>query len=101
MSGGWASPYLPALVRGETVTFRPRGNSMTPKIKSGALVTVAPLAAAPERGDIVLCQIGRAQYLHLVSAVDGERYQISNNHGHVNGWVGRSSIFGKCVEVRP
>ena len=26
-------------------------------------------------------------------------YQISNNHGHINGWVGKSQIYGKVVEI--
>jgi len=29
----------------------------------------------------------------------GERYQISNNHGHINGWIGKSGLFGKVIKV--
>jgi hypothetical protein len=32
--------------------------------------------------------------LHLVSAVDGDRVQISNNKGRVNGWVNKAAIHG-------
>lgn len=39
---GWAKPQVEKLQKGETVSFRPTGNSMTPKINSGELVTVSP-----------------------------------------------------------
>jgi hypothetical protein len=39
---GWATKYIEQLSRGETVQFRPRGNSMRGKIENGQLVTVAP-----------------------------------------------------------
>jgi hypothetical protein len=32
---GWAAAYIEKLNRGESVSFRPRGNSMTGKIESG------------------------------------------------------------------
>ena len=39
-------------------------------------------------------------YLHKISAIKNEKtYQISNNHGHVNGWISRNQIFGKVVEI--
>ncbi len=97
---GWAASYIEQLREGRTVSFRPRGNSMTPKIESGDLCTVTPVATSEVRkGDIVLCKVGGREYLHLVSAVQGERFQISNNHGHVNGWVSAANIYGKCVSV--
>jgi hypothetical protein len=43
---GWASHYIEKLRNGETVKFRPRGNSMQPKIESGQLCTVEPLPLA-------------------------------------------------------
>lgn len=39
----WESGLVERLKKGETVQFRPHGNSMVPIIKSGQLVTVAPL----------------------------------------------------------
>jgi hypothetical protein len=99
----WATPYIAQLRDGKTVQFRPRGNSMRPKIESGALCTVAPLApdAVLEPGDIVLCKVGGAQYLHLIKAIQGARYQIGNNRGHVNGWVTRTAIYGRLIRVEP
>lgn len=99
---GWADTYIAKLQAGETVQFRPRGNSMTGKISSGQLCTVVPATTA-EAGDIVLCRVRGAQYLHLVKAVkqfDGAAsYKIGNNHGHINGWT--HTIYGKLVKVEP
>lgn len=95
----WATHLIEKLREGETVSFRPRGNSMTPKIKSGDLCTVVPDISEIKKGDIVLCKVRGSQYLHLVSAIRGDQYQISNNHGRVNGWITVSNIFGKLISV--
>ena len=97
---GWAAGYIERLRNGETVAFRPRGHSMRGRIESGQLCTVAPVdPAALAVGDIVLCKVNGREYLHLVKAVQGPRFQIGNNRGRVNGWVTASAIFGKCVRV--
>lgn len=98
---GWASAYIEKLQAGETISFRPRGPSMTGRVDSGQLCTVEPVTPQtplPEN-TIVLCKVGRAQYLHLIKAVRGERFQIGNNRGGINGWVSRSAIYGVCVKV--
>jgi phage repressor protein C with HTH and peptisase S24 domain len=97
---GWATGYIAKLRGGETVSFRPRGGSMSPRIESGDLCTVEPVdASAVRAGDVVLCKVHGAEYLHIVKAVQGARFQIGNNRGHVNGWVGPASIFGRLVKV--
>jgi hypothetical protein len=97
---GWASGHIERLRAGEAVSFRPRGNSMAGKIESGQLCTVEPVDAAAVRvGDIVLCKVNGREYLHLVKAVQGPRFQIGNNRGRINGWVTASAIFGRCVRV--
>lgn len=97
---GWASGYIEKLRAGETVSFRPRGHSMSGKIESGQLCTVAPIDPAAVRpGDIVLCKVNGREYLHLVKAVQGPRFQIGNNRGLINGWVSGGAIFGRCVAV--
>jgi hypothetical protein len=99
---GWATHHIARLRGGETVSFRPRGNSMTPRIESGQLCTVAPIDVAALRvDDIVLCKVGGAEYLHLVKAIDGDRFQIGNNRGRINGWVGPSAIYGRLIKVEP
>lgn len=97
---GWAIQYIAKLKEGKTVSFRPRGNSMKGKIESGQLCTVEPVA--PEEinvGDIVLCKVNGREYLHLVKAIQGQRFQIGNNRGRINGWITANSIFGKCVSI--
>lgn len=99
---GWATRHIAKLQGGEAVSFRPRGDSMTPKIRSGQLCTVEPVDPATlEVGDVVLCKVRGAEYLHLVKAIAEDRFQIGNNHGRVNGWIGPQAIFGKLVRVEP
>jgi hypothetical protein len=83
---GWANGYIAKLQSGETVSFRPRGDSMSPKIESGQLCTVNPVDASVLRADdIVLGRVRGAEYLHLVKAIQGNRFQIGNNRGRING----------------
>jgi hypothetical protein len=97
---GWASQHIARLRAGEVVSFRPRGNSMAGKIESGQLCTVMPVDPATLTvGDIVLCKVNGREYLHLIKAIQGPRFQIGNNRGRVNGWVSAGSIYGKCVAV--
>ncbi|CAN5115413.1 hypothetical protein BH20ACI1_BH20ACI1_09410 [soil metagenome] len=98
---GWATPYIAKLKNGKTVSFRPRGNSMQGKIESGQLCTVEPIAdfESLQKGDIVLCKVNGNEYIHLIKAIQGKRFQIGNNRGRINGWIGTNSIFGKCVKI--
>jgi hypothetical protein len=50
-------------------------------------------------GDIVLCRIGGSEYLHIIKAIGRGRFQIGNNRGRINGWVGSNGIFGKCIRI--
>ena len=50
-------------------------------------------------GDIVLCSVRGNHYLHLIKAIQGKRFQIGNNRGGINGWVGANSIYGRCVRI--
>lgn len=77
---------------------------MTPRVYSGQLVTVSPLKEDDviERGDIVLCKVSGRHFLHLVTAVESDgRYQISNNHGHINGYATRKNVFGRLTMIEP
>ena len=81
---------------GKTVTVRPRGHSMTPRVRDGESVTLHPFAAgaAPQVGQVVLCKVKGTFYLHLVTALDGERVQIGNMRGRINGWTSREQVYG-------
>ena len=97
---GWASGYIEKLRNGETVSFRPRGHSMSGKVESGQLCTVVPANPAElQAGDIVWCKVNGREYLHLIKAIQGQRFQIGNNRGRINGWVSAGSIFGRCMRV--
>lgn len=98
---GWAASYIAKLKNGETVSFRPRGNSMKGKIESAQLCTVEPVAdcSSLRKGDIVLCNVNGAKYLHLIKAIQGKRFRIGNNRGRINGWVGANSIFDRLVKA--
>ena len=97
---GWAAHYIEKLRKGETVSFRPRGNSMAGKIESGQLCTVEPTHPATLKvGEIVLCKVKGREYLHLIKAIQGERFQIGNNRGRINGWISANGIFGRCTRI--
>ena len=97
---GWADSAIAKLKDGQEVTVCPKGNSMLPLVKTGDICLISPVTESTvlDKGDIVLVKVRGSVYLHLVSALRGtDSYQISNNHGHVNGWVHRSSIYGKLT----
>lgn len=98
---GQFSRQIEDLLSGKTVRFRPRGNSMTGTVDDGDLVEVSPLREPPQKGDVVLCKVRGVQYLHLVSAVRGDQFQISNARGRINGWIGLPSVFGRMTRRNP
>jgi hypothetical protein len=98
---GWATPHIARLRAGEAASFRPVGQSMHPRIKSGQLCTVEPAPPASlSVGDIVLCVVRGTQYLHFIKAINSGRYQIGNNRGGINGWIFSSAIFGRVTSVQ-
>jgi hypothetical protein len=75
---------------------------MSPKVESGQLCTVIPIdPSALAVGDIVLCKVKGSEYLHLVKAMQDGRFQIGNNRGFINGWIGAHAIYGKLIRVEP
>ena len=82
---------------GETIVIIGFGESMTPKIKSGEPVIVAPVTAETvlKKNDVVFCKVAGHYYLHKITAIrNGTTFQISNNHGHTNGWISKKCIYG-------
>ena len=73
---------------------------MVGRISSGQLCTVVPVDPT-EVGvnEIVLCKVHGHEYLHIVKAVEGPRFQIGNNRRGINGWITGSGIFGRCTKV--
>lgn len=101
---GWAHHYIEQLKQGHTVKLQPRGNSMKPKISPGQTVTVEPVnPEVVESGDIVLCHVGRSEYLHIVKGIRGEgvkkNFLIGNMRGGINGWIPVHRLYGKVIAV--
>jgi hypothetical protein len=96
----WAKFAIEGLWSGETVLIRPRGHCMRGKVNDGDLVTLEPCEPATlQPDDIVLVRVRGRDYLHLVKAVGGGSFQIGNNRGHINRWVGRNCIYGRATKV--
>lgn len=79
--------------RGQMKVF---GQSMTPRIETGALLTFVKQDEY-EIGDVVFSKVkGRYIDAHKITkkSADG-RYMISNNHGWDNGWT--KTIYGKAI----
>lgn len=98
----WAKHAIEALEKTGRVQIRPRGNSMIPLVHSGDLVTLEK--CEPRQvvlGSVVLVRVKGNIYLHKVQAINGDRFQIANNKGHVNGWVKFQAIYGLAVKIEP
>ena len=95
--------WIARLQAGETVSFREGGNSMAPRIKSREKCTYSPVKSIEDIkiGDAVFCRVGGSHFTHLVTAIKGDQVQISNNHGHVNGWTKIQNVYGKVIKIEP
>lgn len=92
--------HVQSLRDGKTVKFRPKGQSMRPRIESGQLITVEPITTVLKEGDIAFCKVNGNFYVHLVKAVaQNGSYQISNNRGRVNGWT--KAVYGVVTKIEP
>lgn len=90
------------LKNGEVCKVTGYGQSMTPILQSGQSVICIPVEKNTElkKNDIVLCKVKGKYYLHKISAIkNGVSFQIANNHGNINGTIGRNSIYGKVVDI--
>lgn len=87
------------LEAGETIISKEPGNSMLPLLKSRQPVKIEPATwETVNVGDIVYCKVKGGYYTHLVTGKNEKKgVQISNNHGHINGWT--KSVYGKVIEI--
>ena len=74
------------------------GNSMTPILKSGSLLTFKKVDNY-DVGDIVFCKVkGRYIDAHKITKIHPDKgFMIANNHGWENGWT--RTIYGKVIYV--
>lgn len=88
------------LLNGETCKVVGFGQSMVPILKSGQACIVEPVTGDTilKKNDIVFCKVSGHFYLHKISAIKGNSYQISNNHGHINGTISKKNIYGVVVQ---
>lgn len=83
---------------GETITgYREGGNSMTPLIQNRQPVDIVPVTRQLRVDDVVFCRVHGRFYLHKVTALDGNRVQIGNNHGRINGWTNADHVYGLVI----
>lgn len=92
------------LQNGKKARIKPRGNSMKGKVESGDIVQLEPCKSEDlSSGDVVLVKVNGHVYLHLIKAIKQEkdklRFQIGNNVGGINGWVGPNAIYGKATTI--
>jgi hypothetical protein len=97
--------YKARLAAGENVKRRETGNSMVPKIFSREEIEYEPIAGPEDlkEGDVVWCKVKGNHFTHLIKAkrLEGEvwRFQIGNNKGGVNGWIGIENIFARAISA--
>jgi phage repressor protein C with HTH and peptisase S24 domain len=93
------------LKKGNSVSFRPKGNSMQPLICSGDEIKVVPIKdySKIKKGSVVFCKVNGNHYVHLVQAVTqkmgGYRFQIGNNKNHTNGTISQNQVFGVVKKI--
>jgi hypothetical protein len=88
------------LEEGKTFETSEKGNSMVPLLYSGEKHILTPVKLEEVQiGDIVFCKVKGSYMTHLVTAIDEKKgAQISNNHGHVNGWT--KAVWGKVILLK-
>ena len=92
----WADQAIKTLKEDGWAIIYPKGNSMSPLIKSGQRVSLKACGPYDVReGEIVLCKVKGNVYLHLVKAIGDGRVLIGNNKGRTNGWT--RTIYGRMI----
>jgi phage repressor protein C with HTH and peptisase S24 domain len=92
------------LAKGASFQFRARGLSMTPFIKDGDVITIAPFAKKkPSLGNVVAFIQPDSGHLvvHRVIARQGESFLIQgdNASGQPDGLVSNQEILGYVIRV--
>ena len=97
----WANHCILQLQQGKTCQIRPSGHSMTGRVNHRDLVTLSP--CKPEElkvDDIILVKVNGRVYLHLIKAIQQDRFLIGNNRGGTNGWANKKGIYGKVINIQ-
>jgi hypothetical protein len=96
----WADQAIKELREGRATQIRPRGRSMTGRVRDGALVTLEPVDNDNlKKDDVVLAKVNGVVYLHLIKGIrQGGQFLIGNNKGGINGWT--KTIYGIATQIR-
>lgn len=88
------------LKKGVPFRFRARGYSMSPLIKDGDIITIAPLVNNPSLGDIIAFRHHGKSFVHRIVGRKGDAYLIQgdNNIG-LDGLVPKSQILGRLIRI--
>ena len=84
---------------GQRVRLTLMGTSMVPTLRPGDTLTLAPVAAAPVVGDVVLFRYAGSHLLHRVVAVDGDSYTMQGDNCYTTESCRRGDIVGLLVEA--
>jgi hypothetical protein len=103
ISGRDLTEFMSAVIeRRKPFRFTARGYSMHPFIKDGDVLTVAPLAGPPRRGDVVAAHRAHTQGLvvHRVVAWRSGGYEIrGDNVEEADGVIGPGEVLGVVDSV--
>lgn len=95
--------YKHALKSKKPVSFRQKGRSMEPIIKSGQLITLEKVELSSLRvEDIVFCKVNGVYYVHIIKEIkysDKYYFKIGNNKKRINGWTSEDKVYGKVVAI--
>lgn len=73
---------------------------MHPLVMSGQRVLLEPIGEKElQVGEVVLVKVKGSVYLHKITALEGERVQIGNNRGYINGWTIKDKVYGRVRSV--
>lgn len=103
LSGRDLTEFMSAVIeRRKPFRFTARGHSMHPFIKDGDVLTVAPLAGPPRRGDVVALRLASKQSLvvHRVVALGTGGYEIrGDNADELDGIFAPGDVLGVVDRV--
>ena len=89
------------LGRGKSLAFCARGGSMRPALRDGDVITLAPLARPPRRGEVVAARRGGLLAVHrVVALVPGGAVLRGDACAAEDGVFTHDELIGRAVSVR-
>lgn len=88
--------------KGVPFRFQASGASMSPFIRSGDIITIAPLCEQPSLGAVVafVNPDNHRLAVHRIVACRSGSYLLRGDNGcHSDGWVAQGDIIGRVIRV--